>query len=111
MKPDSTNKKRFEKEFGHTIPGVFTDEPIFGTTIFGAPNVISTQSNKQVYTAWTERLPPVFRQRYGYDLIPHLPELFFNVEGEFITPARRDYHDCLVLRFIKSYRVIRWPSE
>ena len=36
---------------------------------------------------------------YGYDLIPHLAEVFFDVDGQGIFPARYHYHDCVTHLF------------
>lgn len=55
-------------EFGGVIPGLFSDEP--------------NCSN------WTEAMERKFAQRYGIDLFDHLPELFFEVEGESCSRIR-----------------------
>ena len=85
-------------DFEKVVPGIFTDEPYIGPKLSG-----------DVYTGvstglpWTDALPRVFLQRYGYDLIPHLPALFFDVDGQAITPARHDYHDCATHLFVDAF--------
>jgi len=79
-------RKRIEKHFGKRVPGIFTDEP----------NYMTVESLKlENRLPWTSRLPSVFKERYGYDILPHLAELYFDVDGRRVTPARLDYHDCV----------------
>ena len=92
--------RRFGKDFGGIIPGIFTDEPNYGRTLQEdlSDTVVQTRG-----TPWTPRLPTVFRQRYGYDLLPHLPELFFDVAGVPESRARFHYHDCIAFLFADSF--------
>ena len=100
-------RKRFAREFGKTVPGIFTDEPNFGAPVDALP--------------WTDRLPELFRKRFGYDLIDHLPELFFeyrpeilergylNLRDEF-SKARLDYRNLLADTFADAFcgTIGRW---
>ncbi|MEA4863165.1 MAG: glycosyl hydrolase [Victivallaceae bacterium] len=70
------------RSFGRAIPGVFTDEPNY-TSDASAPE----------FAPWTDKLPEEFRRRCGYDLIDHLPELFFHVDNRAVSQARRDYRN------------------
>lgn len=91
-------RQRFGEAFGRTVPGIFTDEPNHGGKF------ISLQHSNQPDTLpWTGALPKVFRKRYGYDLIAHLPELYYDVDGQAVTPARHDYHDCVTHLFVDSF--------
>ena len=45
----------------------------------------------------------LFRSRYGYDLIPHLPELYFDIEGMEMSRARYHYHDCITFLFVDAF--------
>ncbi|HID11648.1 MAG TPA: hypothetical protein EYP17_10170, partial [Candidatus Latescibacteria bacterium] len=92
------------EEFGSTIPGIFTDEPNYGSL--------------RMYpdcgeAPWTEKLPDVFRERYGYELLPHLPEIFFEVDGEEFSKVRRDYYDCITHLFSRNFgeQIGRWCEE
>jgi len=91
-------RKRCGDAFGKTVPGMFTDEPNYGPQFFDP-----ARPGAQGSSPWTGRLPRVFRERYGYDLLPRLPELFFDVDGCEVTPARRDYHDCLTHLFVEAF--------
>jgi len=82
--------KRFGDAFGKTIPGIFTDEP-------------NVKEYTRTRTPWTDALPRVFRKRYGYDILDHLPEVLFEVDGKEVTPAARDMHDCTTFLFVDAY--------
>ena len=53
-------KREIGSEFGKRVPGVFTDEPNL-TPAGGLP--------------WTDRLPELFQQKWGYSLSANLPAL------------------------------------
>jgi hypothetical protein len=82
--------KRFGDDFGRTIPGIFTDEP-------------NVKEYSKVKMPWTQELPRVFRRRYGYDILDHLPEVLFEVDGKTVTQAALDMHDCTTLLFVDAY--------
>lgn len=90
--------RRFGQYFGRLVPGIFTDEPHYYTCA-GNPHDISFEHS----IPWTIRLPAVFKQRYGYDLLPHLMELLFDVDGQVVTPARYHYHDCVTHMFVDAF--------
>jgi len=89
-------RRRCGDHFGKAIPGIFTDEPNF-------IDMTDTAWAANDITAWTDNLPAVFQQRYGYDLIPHLPEIFYNCDGKAFTHARLNYHDCVTHLFVNSF--------
>ena len=105
--------KHCGSNFGTIIPGIFTDEPNHSGMFYdeggsdGAPKGSS-------HISWTRELPAIFRQRYGYDLMPHLVEIFFDVDGREVTPTRYHYHDCVALSACRclcpaNRRVVRRP--
>jgi hypothetical protein len=85
-------RRRFAKDFGQTIPGIFTDEP-------------NIHSLRTAYEAarlpWTWRLPAEFRRRRGYDLMARLPELFSSSPAFFQT--RHDYWRTVTELFSEAY--------
>jgi hypothetical protein len=101
-------RQRVGRHFGVTLPGMFTDEPNHGHK-FGQDN----KTGDPMDLPWTGGLPAAFRARCGYDLIPHLPELFYDVDGREITPARHDYHDCVTALFVDSFarQIGEWCDE
>ncbi len=96
-------RKRFGKDFGKVVPGIFTDEPHHG-------DVLRNEGPGRTRLSWTDALPAAFRKRYGYDLLPHLVELFFDVDGQCMTPARWHYHDCATHLFVNAFgkQVFDW---
>ncbi len=93
-------RRKNGKHFGKTIPGIFTDEPNHG---WPQAREIPKAPGDTMDLAWTDSLPAVFKKRYGYDLIPRLPELFFDVDGETVSQARWHYHDCTTHLFVDAF--------
>jgi len=85
-------RKRFQGEFGKTIPGIFTDEP----NVFSLHNL---PRGRRV--PWTWRLPEEFRARRGYDLTARLPELFGN-QPRF-SRTRHDFWRTVTELFAEAY--------
>jgi hypothetical protein len=101
-------RKRMSRRFGKVIPGIFSDEPHHGRRL-------STYdvTGDLLGLPWTAGLPAAFRKRYGYDLVPHLVELFLDVDGRPFSPARWHYHDCVTHLFVDSFgrQVGEWCRE
>ncbi len=89
-------RKNIGKEFGKRVPGIFTDEPNFKTLFH------SMEGNK-IGTAWTGKLPEAFKERYGYDVVERLPELFLCQEDEPVSQARYHYYDCVTHLFVDAF--------
>ena len=92
------------ESFGRIVPGIFTDEPNYG-----GYDVEQTGA----HAPWTQSLPSIFRQRYGYDILPHLPEIFYCVDGREFSKVRYHYRDCLTHLFTRSFseQIGRWCAE
>lgn len=88
-------RKNVGKHFGKRIPGIFTDEPNYG---WHGP-----ERGDKLEIPWTQKLPGVFRKRYGYDILNHLVELYYNVDGKKVTPARWHYYDCITFLFTDAF--------
>ena len=88
-------------EFGKTVPMIFTDEPNFWTW-----------GEHLLVLPWTGRMPEEFRARYGYDLIPCLPELFFGSVRR-VSRARLHYFDLLTSLFCEAFSgtIGKWCGE
>ncbi len=101
-------RRRVGRHFGKTVPGIFTDEPNHGQK-FDRDN----NTGSPLDLPWTAGLPAAFKKRYGYDLIPHLVELYLDVDGQQVTPARHDFHDCVTSLFVDSFsrQIGAWCEE
>ena len=76
------------KEFGKTVPGVFSDEP-------------SIPAHGENTVRWTPDLFSAFRQKWGYDLQAHLPSLFEET-GDW-KKVRHNYQQTLLQLFIDRW--------
>lgn len=77
-------------KFGKTVPGIFTDEPCYNHHA-GAMNL-----------PWTVSIPERFQEKYGYDLLDFLPELFFESDQE-VSRTRWNYYDLLTSLFVNAF--------
>ena len=80
--------------FGNVIPAMFTDEPAitYLTDLPGLPRRM---------LPWTDALSAQFAHDHGYDLLPHLGDLFEDV-GSF-TATRTDYYRTCAGLFERNY--------
>jgi hypothetical protein len=87
-------KKVIGKEFGKTVPGIFTDEPNIGH--MGGVK-------RDLRIPWTGRFLTEFQKRFGYGLTAHLPELYYDVDGVAHSRARRDYRRLTTELYVEAY--------
>ncbi len=76
----TTHEKYLEKvgsEFGKTVPSIFTDEPQMPL----ATNIPFAHGIEPVTFPWTTDFPDTFMAANGIDLIPQIPELFWDKPG------------------------------
>jgi hypothetical protein len=102
-------RKRYGKEFGTLIPGIFTDEPNHGEFLAGWAQNETTLG----VIPWTIKLPAVFKERYGYDILDHLPTLVYDVKGEPGNQPRYHFHDCTTFLFVNSFakQIGQWCAK
>jgi hypothetical protein len=86
-------KRRVGADFGQAIPGIFTDEPNYR------------------HVPWTEKLPDYFMGRNGYDLLEHLPSIFFEV-GNW-RKVRHDFWSTVTQLYVESFskRIGEWCAN
>ncbi|HOK56991.1 MAG TPA: glycosyl hydrolase, partial [bacterium] len=94
-------KKYCGKYFEKVIPGIFTDEPNYGNVYFHYEGASSDEGN--IAIPWTDKLAKTFKERYGYDILDHLPEIYFEIEGQKISKVRHNYFDCITYLFVNSF--------
>ena len=97
-------------KFGGSVPGVFTDEPHYLPALFSDNTKTlkfkhgqQAQPYKFSSLPWTNRMPELFSEKYGYDLIEHLPELFFEVAGEEVSRTRLNFFDLATSLFVNAF--------
>jgi hypothetical protein len=102
-------KKSVGEDFGGVVPAIFTDEPQFTrkTTLDYA------QEKRDVFLPWTDDLPNTYFEAYNDDLLPHLPELIWNLPNNQVSLTRYRYHDHIAQRFAEafSYNCGEWCRE
>lgn len=110
MNPKATEKfletthEKYEENcgdrLGTTIHGIFTDEPHRGSVMNGFS--LSNPSG-EFLTPYTGELFPKFQEKFGYDLLENLPELFLWKDGEKISPVKWSYMELLEELFLENY--------
>ena len=93
-------KNRCQDRIGTTIKGIFTDEPHRGNTL---DNYKVIDGVELCSTAYTDDLFEEFEKRYGYDLKPLLPELFFRKDGKSIHKVKINYVDLANNLFVERF--------
>ncbi|MEI6519775.1 MAG: glycosyl hydrolase [bacterium] len=92
--------EKCKKFLGNVVPGIFTDEPNYG------------HQNENSHP-WTEKLPKIFKKRYHYDLLPHLMELFYDVDNATISKVRYNFLDCTTFLFVDAFarQIFEWAEK
>lgn len=96
-------------EFGKTIPAIFTDEPKFTPKC----TLDFALEQKDLFLPWTLRLPELYRQTYGQDVLDILPELFWELPEGRLSQSRYHFHDLVTELFVHSYteQIGTWCQE
>ncbi len=96
------------KEFGKTVPSIFTDEPQF----VACPPMPSAFSEGDMMRPWSRKFAEFFKSRYGYDLIDKLPEIIWDT-ADGPSKVRYDYHDALCQKFTEAFadNIGKWCSD
>lgn len=81
-----------EERFGTTLMGGFSDMPTYNWNY----------STPHPSIPWTTGFETYFREKYGYDILPHLPSLFFDV-GEQKEKIRCDYWKAVSALFAETF--------
>ncbi len=83
---DGAYRRQIGDQFGGRVPGLFTDEPHLAPA--GGLH-------------WSDHLPELFQQRWGYGLVDHLPSLVRPV-GDW-KRVRHNYYNLLLEQFIDRW--------
>ena len=84
---------------GTVIKGVFTDEPHRGSVM----SSFSPQKDSTWATPWSDGLPEAFRERFGYDILDHLPEIFLRREGQRLSQVKWHYVELMQQLFLEGF--------
>lgn len=87
------------KEFGNTIPAVFTDEPCF----YRMENLKDGNKAEDIGLPYTGALGRMYSEKYGKELLEQIPEIVWEWEEDVISPVRYRYHVCISELFTKAY--------
>lgn len=103
-------KKRCGDRIGRSIKGIFTDEPHRGHAM---DNRSEHDGVISCATAYTDDLFEEFEARYGYDLFSRLPELFYQKDGEAVSPVKLNYFDLACNLFVERFmkRINDWCEK
>lgn len=95
--------------FGGVVPGIFTDEPQFAPK----ETLDFPFQQKDLFLSWTDRLPTLYQDRYGEDLLDKLPELLWELPEGRLSPTRWRFQNLLTDLFVQAYcgQVGRWCRE
>ncbi|MGN8631531.1 hypothetical protein ACTNEW_08095 [Blautia sp. HCP3S3_G3] len=101
--------ERFGDEFGTEIPAIFTDEPHFA----GKHYLEFAEQKKNMAMPWADDLEEGFQGRYGYSLLAHLPELFWELGEDQFSAVRYEFHNYVTDRFVNAYadQIGAWCTE
>ena len=97
---------RYGKDFGALVPAIFTDEPNY-------LNHGARGGEGRYVVPWTSDMPRQFRQRRGYDLREHLPEVIFpGADGAF-SKVRHDFYRTATELFVEAFsrQIGRWCGK
>ena len=107
-------REHFGDRFGKLVPGIFTDEPSYKWGVYDDPWK-SEKGEEPVHhrIAWTKKLPDLFQDIAGYDLLEHLPDLIFDVEDSDYPQTRYWFHEALTRLFVNNFmgEIGRWCAE
>lgn len=102
-------RKTLGKDFGGSIPAIFTDEPMF----VQKTHLGSAEDRYEVILPFTDDFLETFIISFGYDLLDFLPELVWNLPQEKVSLARYHYHNHITDRFVEAYakNIGQWCEE
>jgi hypothetical protein len=108
-----THDRYLEKcggRIGTSIRGIFTDEPHRGPVMNGFS---LSNANRLWMTPWTQTLPEDFKAAFGYDIVEHLPELFFQPGGEPVAAVKWQYMELLQRLLLSNFAkpLFDWCSQ
>ena len=93
-----TYARRFGRDFGGLIRGIFNDEPGFYNNFPDGRGGAETRGS----IPWTPGFRGYLEDNLGYDIVRELPAVWYDV-GERTTAVRVDYYDALQDRYAEAH--------
>ena len=87
------------KDFGKTVPAMFTDEPQFSQK----KRLSFATDREAVRLPWTDDLEDTYCEVYGESLLERLPELIWNLSDDIPSVTRYRYHAHVAERFTQAF--------
>ncbi|MBO5293947.1 MAG: hypothetical protein J6B71_01670 [Clostridia bacterium] len=87
------------KDFGKSVPAIFTDEPQFCLK----QTLAFAESQQEITLPWTHTFAESFKETYGTDLLEHLPQLLWDLPNGKPSRVRVCYHDHACERFTRAF--------
>lgn len=102
-------KREVGDEFGTNVPAIFTDEPNYGCIYMKD----YARDGRDIEFPWTQTFRETFMERFGYDIVEHLPELVWNLKDNAPSSARYHYYFNASEMFATAYsdRIGKWCLE
>ena len=92
-------RKRLGKDFGGSIPSIFTDEPqMAGKFSFATPD-----TDRDATLSYTDDMNETYKKETGVEFLDILPEILWQLPGDVPSVYRYLYHDHLAERFTSSF--------
>ena len=91
--------QNFAKDFGHTIPAIFTDEPQFASK----RTLSYAKEERDVLFPWTHDLDEEYQSLHGESILDHLPELVWQLPEGKASVSRYRFYDLLANRFAAAF--------
>lgn len=85
--------------FGNTIPAIFTDEP----QLTHSSRLLYADSKEDLIIPYTIDFEESYFAKYQESFIDHLPEVFWDLEDEQVSPTRYRFHNHIATLFAESY--------
>ncbi|MBQ6419448.1 MAG: hypothetical protein IJK02_00080 [Clostridia bacterium] len=94
-------KKHVGDQFDKVVPAIFTDEPQFTRKRLLTTSVITDPID--VTVPWTDKVPELYKEAYGTDILDTLPEIFWELPDGAVSVHRYRYHDFIAELFAASF--------
>ncbi len=92
---------RFGEDFGNTVEAIFTDEP----QIVRVPPIKSSAIDDTFCAEipWSDDFDITYKETYGEDIVPHLPEIIFELKDSAPNTRRYRFNAHIADRFENAF--------